>query len=236
MEKLICRSTSKVFSEHDLLRLENISYIYTKKNCPVHALRAISLSIEKGEFIGLSGESGSGKTTLLNILGLTEEPSEGTIYLLGEEIPLNNEKNRSLLRRTKIGYLFQNFHLFPNLSVLENVMMTSLLNRASFDEAKARAITLLERVGLRHRITHQVHEISGGEMQRAALCRAVIHSPLLLLADEPTGNLDSTSGKNVLELLKELNTDGYTIVMATHSKEALKFCSRIITLKDGSCE
>jgi len=200
----------------------------------IDALRGVSFELRAGEFVGISGPSGCGKSTLLNILGLTDAPSAGEIFLLGARVAFQDEPALTALRRTKLGYVFQYFNLLPSLSALENVMLSLLLNGVSTHKAQQDSAALLSEMGLKDRLAHYPDQLSGGEMQRVALCRAVIHRPVLLLADEPTGNLDSTTGGQVLELLARYAARGTLIVMASHSQRALDRCSRVITLSDGS--
>ena len=221
--------------QNKIIEAKDVKKYYELGNLTVKALTGISLEIYKGEFIGLSGMSGSGKSTLLNILGLSEIPSAGTLNLIGKVINFKDEAQLVYTRRKDIGYVFQSFNLLPTLTAIENVILTSILNKISLKESTERGEYLLERVGLKERINHYPSELSGGEMQRVAVCRAVSHKPLLLLADEPTGNLDSVSGEKILNLFKELNeNDGFTLIMATHSEVALKYCSRIVRMRDGA--
>ena len=199
----------------------------------MHALRDISLTLTPGEFVGITGPSGSGKSTLLNILGLSDAPSSGTLRFPDGLARLDDEAWLVTARRRFIGYVFQSFNLLGALTALENVALSLVLNGVPWRQAGQRAGNLLERVGLGGRLNHLPAALSGGEMQRVAVCRAVIHEPVLILADEPTGNLDSVTGDAVLELLREYAGPGRVIVMATHSDRALGWCSRQIRLLDG---
>lgn len=216
-----------------ILLLRSLSKDYLLGKVRVPALKSIDLELYRNEFVGLSGPSGSGKSTLLNIIGLTDVPSSGSVTFQDHAVDFRDENSLLKLRRSSIGYVFQYFNLIPSLSAVENVALSLLLNGKSFAEAAAQARELLCQSGLGHRLDHKPQELSGGEMQRVALCRAVIHRPALLLADEPTGNLDSHTGALILDLLEELAKAGTTILMASHNLEALSRCSRTIKLLDG---
>ncbi len=183
--------------------------------------------------MALCGPSGSGKSSLLNIAGLTEAPSEGEVFLAGERAPFSNEEALTAMRKKSIGFVFQYFNLLSSLSALENVATTLLLNEVPWNEARRQALELLGRVGLSARAHHFPEELSGGEMQRVALARAIAHRPKLLLADEPTGNLDSVTGDGVLSLLQEVAKEGTAILMVTHSDRAASHCDRRLNLLDG---
>ena len=216
-----------------LLTLSDISKTFPSESGIVEALRTTNLTINKGEQIGIFGPSGAGKSTLLNILGLAETPTTGSFYIEEVSVEFENESQLVNLRRNFIGYIFQYFNLIPSMSALENVMLPLLLKGNSWNEAKEGASKILTTVGLKERISHKAHQLSGGEMQRVGIARAIVHSPKLILADEPTGNLDSKNGAAVLDLLKEVTALGASFVMVSHSQEALKICSRLISLTDG---
>jgi ABC-type lipoprotein export system ATPase subunit len=197
-------------------------------------LRGVSLTLLTGERLALMGPSGSGKTTLLNCLGGVDRADGGTLHLRGQAMEKMSPDELAALRRRDIGSIFQFFHLLPTLTAAENVELPLQLNGVPSRERAARVTALLERVGLTHRSRALPGQLSGGEMQRVAIARALIHRPALLLADEPTGNLDSVSGKNVLDLIKELSAEtGTALVLVTHSLEATRICHRIIHLRDG---
>ena len=200
----------------------------------VQALAGVDLDVAPGEAVALMGASGSGKSTLLHLIGGLDTPSSGEIVVDGKSLGTLDDTELSRFRRTRVGFVFQFFHLLPTLSVLENVMLSGRLAGAPDQETQARAAKLLERVGLAARASDNPDILSGGEQQRVALARALVNQPVLLLADEPTGNLDSAASTNVLALLTELvRENNATLVMATHSEEAAKIAGRIVRLKDG---
>lgn len=196
----------------------------------VTALRDASFEIWPGEFVAMVGPSGSGKTTLLNLLGCMDTPTTGTLHLDGRDAARLSEVERTQLRRDRLGFVFQHFGLVPTLTVAENVALPAFFARRS---DPGRVDQLLERVGLSARRNHRPHELSGGEMQRAAIARALINRPLLLLADEPTGNLDSQTGESILALFRELNTEGLTLVIVTHNLTLAAAAGRRLLLRDG---
>ncbi|ENQ1255627.1 ABC transporter ATP-binding protein [Campylobacter coli] len=209
-----------------LIQIKNLS----KKFGKVKALDNINLNIYKGEWLAIMGPSGSGKSTLLNILSLMDDPSSGKYILDNEDLEQINEEQKITLRREKIGLIFQQFHLIPYLSALENVMLSQYYH-SSVDEEDAKAI--LEKVGLSHRLSHLPSQLSGGEQQRVCIARALINNPEILLADEPTGNLDEANEKIVLETLQKLKNEGKTIVLITHNPELAKFADRTLILQHG---
>jgi putative ABC transport system ATP-binding protein len=220
-----------------VLRAENLHKTYLGQSAPVEALRGVSLELESGEFVAVMGPSGCGKSTLLHICGAMDRPTLGSLLIEGEPVQDLSDDRLTCLRRTRIGFVFQFFNLLPTLNVLENVSLPLLLDDADGQQADRQARCLLQRVGLADRLTHYPQQLSGGEMQRAAIARAVIHSPVLLIADEPTGNLDSESGTNILALLAELNLETkVSILLATHSIEAASAADRIVHMKDGLVE
>ena len=210
----------------ELIQIKNLS----KKFGKVKALDNINLNIYKGEWLAIMGPSGSGKSTLLNILSLMDDPSSGKYILDNEDLEQINEEQKITLRREKIGLIFQQFHLIPYLSALENVMLSQYYH-SSVDEEDAKAV--LEKVGLSHRLSHLPSQLSGGEQQRVCIARALINNPEILLADEPTGNLDEANEKIVLETLQKLKNEGKTIVLITHNPELAKFADRTLIFQHG---
>jgi putative ABC transport system ATP-binding protein len=198
----------------------------------VHALRDVTFSIEAGEFVTIRGASGSGKSSLLNILGCLDTPSTGTYALAGEDVSRYSDAQRSRVRCHRIGFVFQSFNLLPRTTALENVEIPMVYSGAHVDRDKARAI--LTRVGLASRVDHYATELSGGEQQRVAIARALMNDPPLLLADEPTGNLDTASGDAIMSLLADLHRDGRTIVLVTHDAHVASFAQRELWLQNGS--
>ena len=197
------------------------------------ALNGISLKIQDGEFIAVLGPSGCGKSTLLNILGLLDNPTSGKYYLLGKEVGTLKEKDRTLYRKGKIGFVFQSFNLIDELNVYENVELPLIYLRVKAAQRKKMVNEILDRMNISHRARHFPQQLSGGQQQRVAIARAVVSNPKLILADEPTGNLDSKNGKEVMDLLTELNKEGTTVVMVTHSQHDSSYASRTIDLFDG---
>ncbi|EDP3188013.1 ATP-binding cassette domain-containing protein [Campylobacter jejuni] len=210
----------------ELIQIKNLS----KKFGKVKALDNINLNIYKGEWLAIMGPSGSGKSTLLNILSLMDDPSSGKYILDNEDLEQINEEQKITLRREKIGLIFQQFHLIPYLSALENVMLSQYYH-SSVDKEDAKAV--LEKVGLSHRLSHLPSQLSGGEQQRVCIARALINNPEILLADEPTGNLDEANEKIVLETLQKLKNEGKTIVLITHNPDLAKFADRTLILQHG---
>lgn len=220
-----------------MIDITSLCKTYRSAAHPIPALREISLQIAAGEFIALVGASGSGKSTLLHCLGGLDRFDSGDILIHGRSLAGMNDAELTRLRRESIGFVFQFFHLMPTLTVRENVTLPSLLAGRRGAEVEKRAATLLEAVGLAERASHFPHQLSGGEMQRTAVARALVHQPALLLADEPTGNLDSTNSARVLELIRQLTASaGTTVVMVTHSREIAQGAGRIIRMKDGRIE
>ncbi len=216
-----------------MIEVSNVSKIYHQGLQDIHALHDISLTIEKGEFLSIMGPSGSGKSTLLNLVGGLDQPSSGKIFIDGQPIHGISDDELTLIRRKRVGFIFQFFNLLPNLNAIENVSLPLLLDGMPMSRIREKASRLLERVGLGSRVEHRPEQLSGGEMQRVAIARALITDPAVLLADEPTGNLDSHISEDILGLLKNLNQAGQTIVMVTHDAKAASFGKRIIRLRDG---
>ena len=220
-----------------VLAVENIEKVYQGGRGGVAALRGVSFRAEAGDFIALMGPSGCGKSTLLHIVGGMDRPTGGHAELNSIALESLDEEELARLRRRKIGFVFQFFNLLPTLTVAENVALPLMLDGASDRETSERTRSLIDRVGLGARATHYPAELSGGEMQRTAVARAVVTRPELILADEPTGNLDTENGEHVMRLLAELNREtGVTIILATHSEEAAAYAKRIIRMRDGLIE
>ena len=214
-----------------VLEASDLTKTYTRGSEQVHALRGVSLSVEAGEFISIVGPSGSGKTALLNLLGCLDTSTSGTLIVNGTEVTALPEKRRVIIRRTEIGFIFQQFFLIPTLSAEENVMLPLMFSKKQVDNSRAREILGL--VGLSHRENHLPHELSGGEMQRVAIGRALINDPRIILADEPTGNLDSHIAGQVYSLFEDLVKQGYTVVVVTHNNELACRAHRVIQIRDG---
>lgn len=214
--------------------LKDVDKIYRTGKIMVPALLNVNLEIEKGEMVAIMGPSGSGKSTLMNIIGLLDRPSSGELSIGSEPIDLSmSDLKLARLRGEKIGFVFQSFNLLPRISALENVLVPTAYQRGSRREFRERAIELLTQVGLKDRTRHKPPELSGGEKQRVAIARALINNPDIILADEPTGNLDSKSGSEVIRILKELNRKGKTVVIITHDSLVARECRRIIRILDG---
>ena len=216
-----------------MIRLENVDKVYRTARMETKALSQISLEIEPGEFVSVMGPSGCGKSTLLNVMGLLDAPSEGSLYLDGEKIEGFKDRSLARLRNQKIGFVFQNFHLIPDLNVVGNVEIPLLYRSVSSRERRRRALEALESVGLGSRIHHFPNELSGGQQQRVAVARAIVGKPQMILADEPTGNLDSQMGEEIMSILEGLNREGATLVMVTHDGELAKRTERTLRLFDG---
>ncbi|OIQ40976.1 MAG: phosphonate ABC transporter ATP-binding protein [Bacteroidetes bacterium MedPE-SWsnd-G1] len=216
-----------------MIQLTDLTKVYRTDEIESTALNKISFNIEKGEFVSIMGPSGCGKSTLLNVLGLLDKPESGSYQFLGEEVGHFNEKQRSNVRKANIGFVFQNFNLIDELTVFENIELPLIYNKVSKSERKQRVNEIIEKMGISHRSSHFPQQLSGGQQQRVAVARALITRPPLVLADEPTGNLDSSHGNEVMELLCELHEEGTTIVMVTHSSHDASYSGRIINLLDG---
>ena len=216
-----------------MIQVKDVHKSYDLGETFVHALRGVSFSIEEGEFVSIMGPSGSGKSTLMNIVGCLDTPSEGTYLLNDRNVGNLNEEQLAGIRNEQIGFVFQKFQLLPRSSALENVALPLKYASVKQSERLIRAEEVLDKVGLTNRLTHKPTELSGGEQQRVAIARALVNSPSILFADEPTGNLDSKTGDQVLEIFKDLNKRGQTIVVITHEREVAKQSQRTITIKDG---
>jgi putative ABC transport system ATP-binding protein len=216
-----------------MLRMQNISKVYRTDSVETHALREFSLTVDEGEFVSVTGPSGSGKTTFLNIAGLLEEFSNGKYELDGKDVSRLNDRERSRVRNEKIGFIFQSFNLIPELDIFDNVDVPLRYRGLKAAERRKRIERVIEIVGLGSRIHHLPAQLSGGQQQRVAIARALAGEPRFLLADEPTGNLDSAMAASVMELLTEINEDGTTIIMVTHEATLAKKADRNISVKDG---
>ncbi len=223
-----------------MLRAENISKTYKRHAVQVRVLNGLNLEVKTGEFLSIVGASGSGKSTLLHLLGTLDAPDSGAIYLDETRIDNLPAKDRELLRNRTFGYIFQFYHLLPELTLLNNVLMPAYIAHSTIDwwknrsKWRARALELLDRVGLSHRLKHRPRELSGGELQRAAVARALLMHPRVLLADEPTGNLDAQTGGDIVRLLRDLNRDeGVTIVMVTHNLDIVSSTDRVVRMIGG---
>lgn len=213
---------------------ENLTRVYDMGKVTVHALRGVSLTIQKGEFVGIMGASGSGKSTLLHLLGLLDRPTEGKILLGGIDVRTLDERQRTRFRLKRLGYVFQDYALVPELTVEENVYLTSMIRGTSKEEYQAQTLQILDRIGLSDRLTHKHNELSGGQQQRVAIARAMVNKPEILFADEPCANLDSESSSNVLDLFKQINKEmAQTIVMVSHEDWHMEYFDRVIILRDG---
>ncbi|MBI5361250.1 MAG: ABC transporter ATP-binding protein [Planctomycetes bacterium] len=217
-----------------LIKLDKISKIYHVGEVDIPAVRDISLDINAGELMAIMGASGSGKTTLMNIIGCLDRPSKGRYLLDGQDITTMSKNELAYVRNKKIGFVFQSFNLLSRTSALENVELPMFYgNNLTSRQKRARAVEVLERVGLGQRMKHHPSQLSGGEQQRVAIARSLVNQPKILLADEPTGNLDSKRGKEIMELFQQLNKEGITIVLITHDKDTAFYARRVVHVKDG---
>lgn len=217
-----------------MIRLEGVKKIYPSDNGPVHALDGVSLHVEAGEFVAVRGPSGCGKSTLLSVIGGLDLPTEGKVFIDGAETTSLSTAERAALRAEKIGFVFQMFHLLPYLTVLDNVRLAA--NDGHESDARKTAAELLERFGLAHRITHRPAQLSTGERQRVAMARALLNRPQIILADEPTGNLDPDNAKVVLEMMADFRNDGGTVLLVTHEAHAAAYATRTISMRSGRIE
>lgn len=216
-----------------MIKLEKICKVHRTEDIETAALDDINLSVEKGEFVSIMGPSGCGKSTLLNMLGLLDTPDSGHYFFNEEELAGYNESQRAHIRKSNIGVIFQSFNLIDELTVSENVDLALLYQKVPASERKARVDTVLKRVAIDHRSKHYPQQLSGGQQQRVAIARAIVSNPNVLLADEPTGNLDTRNGDEVMALLKELNQEGATVIMVTHSEHYAAYGTRVVRLLDG---
>jgi len=217
-----------------MIEVENLTRIYNMGKVTIHALRGVSLKIQKGEFVGIMGASGSGKSTLLHLLGLLDKPTQGRIILSGVDVKTLSDHQRTRFRLKRLGYVFQDYALIPELTVEENVYLTSMIRGTPKQEYINQTNGILKRIGLSDRTTHRQNELSGGQQQRVAIARAMVNKPEILYADEPCANLDSESSRNVLDLFKQINKEmQQTIVMVSHEEWHIGYFDRIIILRDG---
>ena len=216
-----------------MIKTIGLSKIFRTENVQTTALNEVNIEINRGEFVAIMGPSGCGKSTLLNILGLLDNPTSGELWFLGQEVSRFSENSRTDLRNGNIGFVFQSFNLIDELTVFENVELPLLYAGVPVRERVERVNCALERMQIAHRTEHYPQQLSGGQQQRVAIARAIVTNPHLILADEPTGNLDSINGNEVMALLKELNSEGATVVMVTHSEENAREAGRIVRMMDG---
>jgi putative ABC transport system ATP-binding protein len=216
-----------------MLKLHDMYKVYRTEEVETVALNGVNLEIDQGDFVAVMGPSGCGKSTLLNIIGMLDNPTDGDYWFFDENIARHSETQRSALRKTHIGFIFQNFNLIDELSVAENIELALLYHNMPSAERKRRVAAAMDRMGIAHRARHMPGQLSGGQQQRVAVARAVVGDQPLILADEPTGNLDSVHGQEVMEMLRTLNSDGTTIVMVTHSPAHADYAHRTVNLFDG---
>lgn len=216
-----------------MLQLKNLTKSYRTEEVETLALNKVDINIEKGEFVAIMGPSGCGKSTLLNIIGMLDTPTEGNYFFMEEDVAGYSEAQLGVIRKQHIGFIFQSFNLIDELSVEENIELALLYHDVGAGERKERVAAVMEKVGIAHRARHMPSQLSGGQQQRVAVARAVVGNQSMILADEPTGNLDSAHGQEVMEMLQALNEEGTTIVMVTHSPTHADFASRTINLLDG---
>lgn len=217
----------------ELIVMKNITKDYEMGEAMVHALRGIELEVTGGEFLAIVGPSGSGKSTLMNLIGCLDRPTAGEYHLEGRKVDDLNDDELARIRNKSIGFVFQTFNLLPRTNCLHNVELPLLYSSVSRKERETRALDILQRVGLADRVYHNPNELSGGERQRVAIARALVNDPKIVLADEPTGNLDSRTGSEIMAIFSELNQEGKTIVLVTHEKYIAEYSKRVIYLKDG---
>jgi putative ABC transport system ATP-binding protein len=216
-----------------MIQIENLSRVFQTEEVETTALNGISLTINQGDFISIMGPSGCGKSTLLNIIGLLDSPTSGSYKLLDKEMAGLKEKDRANVRKQNIGFIFQNFNLIDELSVYDNIELPLIYNGVKASERKVKVEKIAEKLNISHRLKHFPQQLSGGQQQRVAVARALVNEPKIILADEPTGNLDSKNGNEVMELLMNLHANGATILMVTHSSYDASFSQKIIEMKDG---
>jgi putative ABC transport system ATP-binding protein len=230
----VSESADRQIGEY-LIKAEGLTKVYQMGEAQVHALRGVDLQVEQGESLALMGPSGSGKSTLMHLLGCLDTPTAGVYHLERQDVSLLSHNERARVRNSRIGFVFQTFNLLPRLSALDNVALPLLYERRARD-VKERAKGALERVGLDHRVNHRPTEMSGGERQRVAIARALVTEPTIILADEPTGNLDSVTGASILRLLAALNEEGRTLLLVTHDAQVAAYAHRILQMRDGLLE
>lgn len=232
-EKGIYKRSLQNEEQKIILQVENLSKTYSQGRIPVHALRCACITVRKGELLAIMGPSGSGKSTLLALIGTLEKATEGKIVLDGTDLTSVPEKSLPRVRREKIGFIFQHYNLIPTLSAFENVELSMRFSRVRKQERGERARSLLEELGLGNRLSHKPSELSGGEQQRVSIARALANKPALILADEPTGEVDSKTRDSIVRIFKELSEKGQTIIVVTHDPEVAKECSRVLKIMDG---
>ncbi|GAA4141780.1 ABC transporter ATP-binding protein [Sphingobacterium lactis] len=216
-----------------MIQIKDLNRVFATEEVQTKALNNINLIIKEGEFVSIMGPSGCGKSTLLNIIGLLDEISSGSYQLVGKEVAGMNEVERSRLRKANIGFIFQNFNLIDELNVYDNIELPLIYNKVPASERKERVKEIAEKLNISHRLQHYPQQLSGGQQQRVAVARALVCDPKIILADEPTGNLDSSNGNEVMELLTKLHAQGTTILMVTHSAHDAAYSEKIISMKDG---
>ena len=219
-----------------MITLTNLEKIYRTKEIETVALENVNLTVQKGEFLSIMGPSGCGKSTLLNIMGLLDAPTSGTVEINGVNTVNMNDKELAAFRNKQLGFVFQSFHLINSLNVLDNVELPLLYRKVSAKERREAAVAVLEKVGLSHRMRHFPTQLSGGQCQRVAIARAIVNNPRLLLADEPTGALDSKSGRQVMELFQKLNDEGVSVLMITHDPDIAAHAKRVVMIRDGELQ
>ncbi len=216
-----------------IIRFEHVSKVYGSDNTEVRALSDVNLTVEAGEYCAIMGPSGSGKSTAMNVVGCLDRPTSGSYYLDGVDVAQLNDQELAHIRNRKIGFVFQQFHLLPQLSAMENVMLPMVYAGVPLHQRQERATEALTRVGLANRLNNRPNQLSGGQQQRVAIARAIVNQPVLLLADEPTGALDSQTTQEVMNIFAELNASGITVVMVTHESEVARLTRRVVWFRDG---
>ncbi len=216
-----------------IIRFDHVSKVYGSENTEVRALSDVNLTVEAGEYCAIMGPSGSGKSTAMNVIGCLDRPTSGSYYLDGVDVAQLNDQELAHIRNRKIGFVFQQFHLLPQLSAMENVMLPMVYAGIPLPQRQQRATEALTRVGLANRLNNRPNQLSGGQQQRVAIARAIVNQPVLLLADEPTGALDSHTTQEVMAIFAELNASGITVVMVTHESEVARLTRRVVWFRDG---